>query len=70
MFKIAYSDNYYFTLPEGHKFPIQKYDLLPRQLMYEGTVNASQFFDPELIDLSRVERVHDRSYVDQFTQLK
>lgn len=70
MFKIAYSDNYYFTLPEGHKFPILKYDLLPRQLLYEGTVHASQFFTPDLIDLHRVERVHDKTYVERFTKLQ
>lgn len=70
MFKIAYCDNYYFQLPEGHKFPIQKYDLLPRQLLYEGTVEESQFFVPELAALDRLESVHTSEYIQKFTGLE
>ncbi len=69
MFKIAYSDNYYFPLPTGHKFPIQKYDLLPRQLLYEGTIEEKQLFKPDLCDVKYLQAVHAPEYVANFMQL-
>lgn len=46
MLKIAYSPVYKYQLPEGHRFPMVKYELLPEQLLYEGTVTNEQFFSP------------------------
>ena len=36
MIKIAYSPIYKYELPEGHRFPMIKYELIPEQLLYEG----------------------------------
>lgn len=47
MIKIAYSPVYKYDLPNGHRFPMVKYELLPEQLLYEGTVAKEQFFAPE-----------------------
>lgn len=44
--KIAYSPIYKYDLPEGHRFPMAKYELLPEQLLYEGTVSHQNFFHP------------------------
>ena len=46
MFYVAHHACYAHDLPEGHRFPMEKYDLLPRQLMHEGTLAASNFFAP------------------------
>ena len=34
---IAFDSIYVHPLPENHRFPMEKYDLLPRQLLHEGT---------------------------------
>jgi hypothetical protein len=44
MLTIAFSPVYIYQLPEGHRFPMIKYELLPEQLVREGTVSESQFF--------------------------
>ena len=45
MLKIAFSEVYKYQLPEGHRFPMIKYELLPEQLLYEGTVQEENFFN-------------------------
>ncbi|MBL7808847.1 MAG: histone deacetylase [Saprospiraceae bacterium] len=49
MLKIAFSPIYRYALPEGHRFPMAKYDLLPDQLLWEGTVSEAHFFHPDLL---------------------
>lgn len=61
--KIAYSPIYsYQKLPEGHRFPMEKYDLLPAQLLYDGTVSKSNFFEPEPLLDTQILRTHTASY--------
>jgi acetoin utilization deacetylase AcuC-like enzyme len=67
MLKIAFNEFYAQPLPEGHRFPMEKYELLPQQLLHEGTVEESNFFSPEKIDQELVLSVHDESY---FIRLK
>ena len=45
MLKIAYNSIYKLPLPEGHRFPMGKYDLIPEQLMHEGIIEEYCFFD-------------------------
>ncbi|MCS7018160.1 MAG: histone deacetylase [Cytophagales bacterium] len=47
MLKIAWSPVYHHPLPEGHRFPMEKYSLLPEQLLYEGTATEDNFFAPQ-----------------------
>jgi acetoin utilization deacetylase AcuC-like enzyme len=49
MLKIAFSPIYRYTLPDGHRFPMAKYELLPEQLLWEGTVTDAHFFHPDLL---------------------
>ncbi len=44
--KIAYDPIYAHPLPEGHRFPMIKYELIPGQLMHEGTISAEDIFRP------------------------
>lgn len=68
--RIAFSKEYVFNVPKGHKFPMEKYDLIPRQLVYEGIVQEEAFYTPGEIDLEHVLRVHDETYVRRFYNLE
>lgn len=70
MYRIAYHPIYKYPVPEHHRFPMDKYELLPIQLLREGIVLDSQFFEPNLCDLEHVYRVHDQDYIDRFVQLE
>jgi len=69
MLPIAFHPIYKHPLPEGHRFPMLKYDLLPQQLLYEGTAVESDFFEPGLPDMQHVLAVHTKSYVDDLINL-
>jgi acetoin utilization deacetylase AcuC-like enzyme len=42
---------------------MEKYDLIPRQLVYEGIISESQIVAPKQIDLELVTQVHDNEYL-------
>lgn len=63
MFKIAWSPIYEHPLPEGHRFPMEKYPLLREQLLYEGTVYDENFFEPRLSKDQDILPVHDKEYL-------
>ena len=69
MLNIAYHPIYQLPLPEGHRFPMEKYDLLPKQLLYEGTCEKEDFFAPEKIPNAIIESVHDSKYLDRLLNL-
>ena len=62
MLKIAFHPIYKHQLKEGHRFPMEKYDLLPQQLIYEGTCVEENFFEPEIPNNKHFFSVHDPEY--------
>ena len=62
MLKIAYHPIYKHPLPKGHRFPMEKYDLLPQQLLYEGTCTTENFFEPKIPNNKHFFSVHDPEY--------
>ncbi len=70
MIRIAYHPCYYLDLPEGHRFPMDKYRLLPEQLLYEGLFQSENFFAPDKIALDKVSRVHTQAYIDKLLSLQ
>ena len=66
---IAFHPIYVHELPENHRFPMEKYDLLPRQLVHEGTINKNQFFAPGSIQNIHVEAVHCSDYLKRLRNL-
>ena len=60
--KIAFHPIYKHELPVGHRFPMEKYDLLPQQLIYEGTCVEENFFEPEIPNNKHFFTVHDPEY--------
>lgn len=70
MFKVAWREEYVFSVPENHKFPMEKYDLLPKQLLYEGTLTTDHFFTPSEISHEAILAAHLPAYVDRLFQLQ
>lgn len=70
MIKVAFDPSFVHPLPEGHRFPMEKYDLLPKQLLLEGTLEEPDFFAPEPIDLSIAHLVHKETYTSDLIGLK
>ncbi|MBU2921784.1 histone deacetylase [Winogradskyella psychrotolerans] len=62
MLKIAFHPIYKHPLPKGHRFPMEKYELLPQQLLHEGTCTQANFFQPEKPNDKHILAVHDPEY--------
>ncbi len=62
MLKAFYSDQYVPQLPEGHRFPISKYQLIREQLLYEGALEIDQFEESHPIAEEAILRIHERQY--------
>jgi acetoin utilization deacetylase AcuC-like enzyme len=62
MLQIAFSPIYEYPLPKGHRFPMDKYSLIPQQLIYEGTVQDKQFFHPDPISEEIILLTHSAKY--------
>ncbi|GAB3901606.1 histone deacetylase [Larkinella knui] len=69
MLKIAYNPIYRHPLPEGHRFPMSKYELIHDQLLYEGTCQPANFFSPQAVEDRWVLAVHTADYVRQLKSL-
>ena len=63
MMHIDYSPIYKYELPEGHRFPMIKYELLPQQLLHEGTVTPDHFFEPPMMVDSDILLTHTLEYL-------
>lgn len=71
MLKIAFHPIYKHPLPEGHRFPMEKYDLLPKQLLHEGTCELENFFQPEIVEDNEkyIQSVHTSAYLKELYNL-
>ena len=70
MLKIAYSPIYKYRLPEGHRFPMIKYELIPEQLIREGTISEDSFFEPQPLTDSQLRLIHSEEYLNKLSNLK
>lgn len=66
--KIAYDPIYAHPLPEGHRFPMLKYELIPEQLLYEGSITADNIFSPAPCADEIILLTHDKEYLDKLHQ--
>lgn len=60
---IAYHSIYAHPLPEGHRFPMLKYELIPQQLLHEGTIDAHNLFAPGVCTDDIVLLTHTNEYL-------
>ena len=56
-------------LPEKHRFPMVKYELIPQQLLHEGLVEKENFFSPTLAKDYWIEKAHDKEYISKLKHL-
>ena len=59
---VAYAPCYVLDVPEGHRFPMQKYALLRAQLLHEGVLEEGQFFEPGIMAEGTLLLAHDAEY--------
>jgi acetoin utilization deacetylase AcuC-like enzyme len=62
MLKIAFDPIYAHPLPEGHRFPMLKYELIPGQLLHEGLITQQNLFSPGVVDEAIILLTHDKGY--------
>ena len=64
-FKIFYADHVHLPLPEGHRFPSDKYKKTRHSLMSRFNLPDSMFLPSPLADFEELLEVHDANYVRQ-----
>lgn len=68
MFTLWSPARYPLPLPEGHRFPAEKYALLREGIIAAGVVSASQVRDPDAASDELLRLVHTADYVDRVTR--
>lgn len=66
---IAYDPVYAHPLPEGHRFPMLKYELIPGQLIHEGTITERNLISPASCEDEIVALTHDPAYIHKLKNL-
>jgi acetoin utilization deacetylase AcuC-like enzyme len=69
MLKIAWHPTYKLHLPPEHRFPMEKYELIPEQLLYENTINEQNLHRPDMISDEVLKLVHSSDYIDKLNHL-
>jgi len=70
MLHIAYHPIYAHPLPEGHRFPMVKYELIPGQLVYEGVITEENLFTPEPAAEEVILWTHNADYWQRMKTLR
>lgn len=65
---IVYHRDYVAPLPEGHRFPMCKFQQLSELLIADGVANLQQFHQPKLPPQSWIELVHTSEYIQAYCQ--
>lgn len=69
MLKVGWSKHYVLPLPANHRFPMSKYEVLPQQLLHEGTIKTENIFYPDPIDEQWITLTHDADYWNNLKHL-
>ncbi len=70
MLFIAFDPIYIHPLPEGHRFPMLKYELIPEQLLHEGLISNDSLFSPGRLDEDIILLTHEKNYWERLRDLK
>ena len=62
---VAFDPIFAHPLPEGHRFPMAKYELIPEQLLREGVITHSQIHQPRPADEQTILLTHTLPYWEQ-----
>jgi acetoin utilization deacetylase AcuC-like enzyme len=60
---IAFAPIYAHPLPEGHRFPMLKYELIPEQLLHEGTITQKNLVAPAICPDEIILLTHTKEYL-------
>lgn len=60
---VASAPVYTHPLPEGHRFPMIKYDLIPGQLLHEGTITRENIVAPTICEDQWILLTHTEGYL-------
>ncbi len=62
MLTIAYDPIYAHPLPDNHRFPMLKYELIPGQLLHEGVITEANLFSPAPLSEDIILLTHTADY--------
>jgi len=65
-FPVVYHSDYVTPLPEGHRFPMPKFQLLKDLLVRDHVIHSSQIFQPGAPPAEWLQLVHDADYVEAY----
>ncbi len=69
MVKIAWHPLFAHPLPEGHRFPMLKYELIPEQLLHQGFISRMNLFAPDKLNEDVILLTHENEYWQQLKNL-
>lgn len=67
--KVAWHKTYAHPLPDNHKFPMKKYDLIKEEII-KGNLYNQEFISPNVIDEEHIIFTHKRDYWEKLKNLK
>jgi acetoin utilization deacetylase AcuC-like enzyme len=68
MIPIVYHPHYVAPLPQGHRFPMIKFQKLYELLLKDGILTPENLYQPEIPDQSLLELVHTPDYIENYCQ--
>jgi acetoin utilization deacetylase AcuC-like enzyme len=68
MIPIVYHPHYVAPLPQGHRFPMVKFQKLYELLLKDGILTPKNLYQPEIPDQSLLELVHTPDYIENYCQ--
>nr|WP_294870087.1 histone deacetylase [uncultured Pedobacter sp.] len=69
MVKIAWHPLFAHPLPEGHRFPMLKYELIPEQLLHQGFISRTNLFAPDKVSEEVILLTHKDEYWGELRDL-
>ena len=69
IFPIAFDKTFKLDLPSGHRFPMNKYKLLPEEIINSGTATKIDFFKPTLPKKKDLLITHEKKYLNKLLNL-
>lgn len=65
--QLFYADHFVLPLPEGHRFPMEKYAMLRASLRASGRFSEPDFAVPQAASDAEIMRCHDAAYLQRVT---
>ncbi|MBL8524270.1 MAG: histone deacetylase, partial [Betaproteobacteria bacterium] len=66
--KLFYCDEFVLPLPDGHRFPMEKYHRLRASLVASGRFDAGDFVTPAAATFAELARAHAPDYIERVEQ--